>query len=543
MSACPPFVLAFFLLAPSSGETPPGLVPVAGGKTRIGTPVAEVEEWIRAHEELHQALPAETPQFTRAVDDFALMPTEVTNEQYRAFVQATGARPPRSWGAAALRAGQEAFLAEQAQARQRARAASTGFAPATFDPEAWWCAHWHESSWAVPEGELDHPVVFVTYAEAQRYARWAGLRLMSEFEFQRAGRGDGSRTYPWGDQWDDRRYCRSLHAGEEASAAVGAYPAGAAQGVFDLCGNVWEWTASPCEPYPGHRPLRIPVRGRERAIEGLAPFDSEQRVVVGGSFQMDELGVRLSVRKFTDPNQATSALGFRCAASPTPGLDAARWLLEEELAPPLAAPFCDGLAFAPGATRIRRRWSTDASAVAVPGYALITGYAHVLVCPRTSLPYATVADLAERSRVQGPLVLGFLDLPGPSSSPALARGPLYVAWRAAGALEGVRGTTQGLVLGPQEARARAFYELPGFRAERDCFVFLDARGAALATVPAEPCRLLKRSRGALELRPSTGDGPQHVWLELAVPARTSGKSFTWELELEFPAGTFDASWR
>src|SRR5262245_14797060 len=302
------------LSAPGAPQAdgPPGLVLVKGGKTRIGSTVAQVEELAVAHEELAFTFAGETPQFSRDVDDFFLMPTEVTNEQYAEFVRATAARPPRSWGVQALQEGQAAFLEEQGRAKQAARAAGAAFEPRIFDPEAWWTAHWRALDWKIPIGVAAHPVVFVTYDDAQRYARWAGLRLMSEFEFTRAARGDSARLYPWGDQWDDRLYCHSIMTGKDQSAPVGSYPAGAAQGIFDLAGNGWEWTASPYVPFPGNEPLRA-LKGRRR-IEGLAPFDPEERVLVSGSFHMDRVGVRIGTRMNAERSQSTNALGFRCAA-------------------------------------------------------------------------------------------------------------------------------------------------------------------------------------------------------------------------------------
>src|SRR5258706_555664 len=104
--------LCLALQAPRNESAPPGLVFVAGGRTTIGSTVKEIEDLIRRRPELYLAVAGETPQFMQPVADFWLMPSEVTNEQYEAFVHDTGAEPPRSWGANALRAGQEAFLQE-----------------------------------------------------------------------------------------------------------------------------------------------------------------------------------------------------------------------------------------------------------------------------------------------------------------------------------------------------------------------------------------------------------------------------------------------
>src|SRR6185503_5205369 len=222
--------------------------------------------------------------------------------------------------------------------------------------------------------------VYVSYAEAQRYARWAGLRLMTEFEFQRAGRGDTARTYPWGESWDDRRYCQSLHAGRDTTVAVGSFPDGAVVGVHDLVGNVWEWTSSPFDPYPGYKPLRVELK--DRVVEACGPFSSDQRVVGGGSVQVDKTGGRLAIRKYTDTTQATSALGFRCAASPAAGRDAAQWIVSQDLA---ATVFATAVEWRTDSCLVARRWTSRAGECKVPGYAVITGYEHVLACPVATL--------------------------------------------------------------------------------------------------------------------------------------------------------------
>jgi formylglycine-generating enzyme required for sulfatase activity len=516
-------LLSVLLAQQPSG--PPGLVSVRGGRTRIGSTAQEVENLVRLRPELALAVAGEVPQFTLEVEDFLLMPTEVTNEQYLAFVRATGARPPRSWAADALREGQRAFLDEAAPAAQ-----DDAPVKAEFDPAAWWEAHWRESAWEVPPAELAHPVVHVSYAEAQRYARWSGLRLMTEFEFQRAGRGDSARTYPWGEDWDDRRYCQSLHAGRDATVVVGSFEGGASGGVYDLAGNVWEWTSSPFDPYPGYEPLRVELK--DRVVQAFGPFSSEQRVVVGGSFQMDKTGVRLAIRKYTDPTQSTSALGFRCAASPLPGLDAAQWIVTQDVAAELP---WKGIEWSPRSAVVRRRWTSEAGTAKVPGYRVISGYQHLLACPVTSLAASNPVELGALSARSGPVLVALVDLPFATSAPALAPGRHLVAWR--------RADTAG----EKHSRNATFEpagleDLPGFRRDADCFLFFDLGGTTRAALGAAPLPFSREKPGRVELAsdPSTGDSLTFL---LCLPsARTASKGFFVELKLEAPAGTFGTGW-
>src|SRR5690606_31688331 len=103
----------------------------------------------------------------------------------------------------------------------------------------------------------DEPVVHVCFYEAEAFARWAGGRLPTEIEWEKAARwtpADGrSRRYPWGDD-DPGPHHANLGQRHLGPAVVGAYPDGASPlGVHQLIGDVWEWTASPFEAYPGFR--------------------------------------------------------------------------------------------------------------------------------------------------------------------------------------------------------------------------------------------------------------------------------------------------
>ncbi len=556
-------LLALFALPPAQ-EGPPGLVPVPGGKTRMGSKVEQVEPLIQAREDLAWSLAGETPQFTADVSDFFLMPTEVTNEQYAHFVRASGARPPRSWGEKALEAGRLAFLDQQGQRKQQARAAGELFEPQVFDPESWWQAHWKEARWDIPLDEMTRPVVYVTYADAQHYARWAGLRLMTEFEFARAARGDSERTYPWGDDWDDGRHCQSLHAGKDQSAPVGSYPEGAVNGIFDLAGNVWEWTSSPYDPFPGYKPFNVQVGtgSRRRVVEALAGFDAYQRVVVSGSFQMDRIGVRLTTRKDSERSQSTNALGFRCAASPTPGLDAARWILDQDIrrsALPREAEFAPALAFA------LRRWTTAASDVPVPGYAVISGYEHVLFCPVQTLPASSPGDLAKHTAQNGPLFLGFVDLPRPLVEPELDGGTYLVAWRGAGKLAPKESSEQrsaqpgreGFRLDRtrQEGSELPLDQVPGFDSAQDCYLFFSAEGVPQVALRAPEFTVERMRPGTVAIEPASSAAQTPQPLEPGEPLDTlrftipiasvsqRSKAFVFDLSLRVKAGSFDASFR
>ena len=546
-----PLLLALPQAAP---EAPPGTVLVKGGKTKIGSTIDEVEALVLAKEDLRNVLAAQTPQHTVDVRDFFLMPTEVTNEQYLEFVKATGAKPPRSWGLAALQVGQAAFLEEQGKAKQEAKAAGKPFEAQTFDAEKWWTEHWKDSEWTPSEAEKANPVVFVTYAEAQSYSRWAGLRLMSELEYQRAARGDTARAYPWGDEWDDRKYCQSLHIGKDLSAPVGSFPDGAVNGIHDLAGNVWEWTSSPFKAYEGYKALKFKVKKRE--VECLAPFDPNQRVIVSGSYQMDKIGVRIATRMNTDRNQSTSALGFRCAASTIPGMDAAQWIIDQDLN--LSVLGTD-VELAPDQATVLRQWQTGAGSAKVPGYAVISGYEDLLACPRKELRASSPTDLTTLTTKDGPLLIGFIDVPRPMKKPELDAGTYFVFWRGAGKLVEAKAEKekQGMALASQEPVATPFQEVPGFTAEKDCYLFYSADGTPQVAIEAPPVKAEKNVPSTVRIEPFVPPDPKTLPKNAPPPvpldtlrftlnitsAASKAKGFVFDLALAVAPGAYAGTWK
>jgi len=201
--------------------------------------------------------PNESPEQTVDLPAYQIDRFEVTNDDFTLFVNATGYQTE----------------AEQNDAKK---------------------------SWrSYTEGNGNHPVVKVSWSDAQAYCEWLGKRLPTEQEWEKAARGEEGNLFPWGDEFDPTK-ANIKDSGIRGTVAVGSFPAGASPyGVEDMAGNVWEWTASTYQAYPGS--------------DYQDNFYSDDLYVTrGGGWFDEEAQIRATNRSAAAPESANDDLGFRC---------------------------------------------------------------------------------------------------------------------------------------------------------------------------------------------------------------------------------------
>ncbi len=230
------------------GKEPNVMVRIPAGKFKRGS---------------NHRLPDEGPEYLADVKAFDIDKYEVTNLQYKQFIDDTKRKSP---------------------------------------------AHFRNRTY--PEGKVDHPVVFVSWDDAKAYCEWVGKRLPTDIEWEKAARGTDGRDYPWGDEFDVNKVnspvrWKSLNM-EGDTLPVGSFEAGKSPyGLYDMSGNVWEWTDSWYTQYPGNTWPSENYGELYKTLKGGSWWDC--------SYYQCGVSAPVFNRSYFKPNVKNSSFGFRCA--------------------------------------------------------------------------------------------------------------------------------------------------------------------------------------------------------------------------------------
>jgi len=280
------------LLGPGD-PLPAGRPGVAG--TSVLVPGGEFVLGVDAVTEPH-SLDNERPAHVVDVPAFRIGRVPVTNAEWRGFIDDGGYDNPRWWSPRGWAYRQEAGL-RAPQFWNDGDLAGTRTRFGHVEP--------------IPD---DEPVQHITYFEAEAYAAWAGARLPTEIEWEKACAWDPAagtrRRFPWGSS-EPTAHLANLGGDALRPAPVGAYPAGAsAYGAEQMLGDVWEWTTSPLRPWPGFTPM-VYERYSQPFFEGSGAGD--YKVLRGGSWAVAPGILRPSFRNWDHPIRRQIFAGVRLA--------------------------------------------------------------------------------------------------------------------------------------------------------------------------------------------------------------------------------------
>ncbi|HEA30736.1 MAG TPA: formylglycine-generating enzyme family protein [Leeuwenhoekiella sp.] len=318
---------------PDSIKVPEGMVWVSGVHFTMG-----------AQDDDKQALPREKPAHPVAVDGFFIDKTEVTNAEFKKFVNATGyvtlAEKPIKW---------EEMKTQLPPGTPRPADSILQPGSLIFNKELqhvynlndysqWW--EWkHGADWRHPEGpgtsikgKDDYPVVHIAYKDALAYCEWANRRLPSEAQWEAAAHGKlNGGIYTWGNDpqkldkeantWQGEFPIKNLASDGYTGAAPAASFSANSLGIYDMAGNVWEWTqdwfdVNYYSKAVGKGELRDP-KGAEKSYNPQSPYQKE-KVIKGGSFLCAAsycASYRISARMGNTMDSATDHTGFRTVAT------------------------------------------------------------------------------------------------------------------------------------------------------------------------------------------------------------------------------------
>jgi formylglycine-generating enzyme required for sulfatase activity len=286
---------------------PEGMILVPAGLFLMGSTSHDIDKLLEIDLNIETVrLDNEIPQRDVYLSAYFIDKYPVTNAEYKKFIESDGYNQKGFWSDAGWQYISQSKPLENSEAD------------------------------SILNGESDCPVVNISWYEAQAFAKWAGKRLLTEAEWEKAARGRDGRIYPWGDTFE-KTNLNCAESKNERPTPVTKYPQGQSfYGCFDMAGNVWEWTADWYDSqYYGRAPEKDPqgpkdaeqnpYYGRPEEV-GISIYDlkpstgtktlSGCKVLRGGSWNgSGVVHVRCANRDYDEPIYKNDTIGFRCAKS------------------------------------------------------------------------------------------------------------------------------------------------------------------------------------------------------------------------------------
>ncbi|MHC4182267.1 MAG: formylglycine-generating enzyme family protein [Planctomycetota bacterium] len=286
---------------------PEGMVLIPEGLFLMGSTKQDIDKLLELDRNIEAVrLDNEIPQREVSLSTYLIDKYPVTNAEYKKFIESDGYGQKVFWSDAGWQYVSQSHPLENGDADN------------------------------ILSGEGDCPAVNVSWYEAEAFAKWAGKRLPTEAEWEKAARGTDGRIYPWGNTFEKTNLnCSEVK--NEKPTPVTKYPQGqSAYGCFDMAGNVWEWTADWYDSqYYSNAPEKDPQGPKDAEVDpyygqpeevGISIYDlgpsawsktlSGCKVLRGGSWSgAGVVHVRCTNRDYDEPVYKNDTIGFRCAKS------------------------------------------------------------------------------------------------------------------------------------------------------------------------------------------------------------------------------------
>ena len=362
-----------------AANAPPGMTYVPGGIAVIGLTEKEIQDMkLESILELNM-LAGSFPQHKVPMKGFYLDNGEVTNHEWKIYLDATGQEPSED-------------LVN---------------------------LYWKDGK--IPDREDDQPVVGISHQEAEKYAAWAMKRLPTEAEWEYAARGAGGFRYPWGDEFDKDKahWVNSKMVGGRKGQKTCTLPEGRSPfGLLDMAGNVWEYTSSNYVAYEGYRDIKVATRytrGKLGSYSATGLFSAKKVVIRGGAWNTPKIALLSALRQPAEEREWNIAIGFRCARSTDAGVEAMAVALDE-----IGAHFFRGMELDLGSVIAKEVMSHDAKNA-------VTSFRGIAFAPVKQ--WEKLSEVQKKS-LRDPVAVGLLYTTEEIIDPRLAPGAYRVAYQA-----------------------------------------------------------------------------------------------------------------